>query len=222
MKTTYVLSVFFIFALISVCASAAEKEYVGLISKNPHDKVQVSSTISLRDLTETDRRILSLAKAAARECAKALETAVEKGVLTEAELFSTLYFPILPIVYPPAFSTFYDRYTDEVITPIVDSYLARDSRIIAVGLVDRNGYLPSHNSKYSQQRTGNAEIDIMKNRTKRIYNDIAGIRAAKNTSEFLLQTYRRDTGEIAADVAVPVFVLNRHWGALRIMYNIAK
>ncbi|MBT7088489.1 chemotaxis protein, partial [bacterium] len=36
--------------------------------------------------------------------------------------------------------------------------------------------------------------------------------------EFLLQIYIRDTGEIMADLSVPVFVLGRHWGAVRIGY----
>lgn len=221
MKTMNLLSAFFVLSVIAPAYAAvvAENEKAGLISKSFRVTAQVSDKISARELSEDDQRILALAKSVAKKCARVFESVVKKGALAEEEIFSALYFPIMPITYPPTFSTFYDSYTDDVITPILDSYLARDRRIIAVGLVDRNGYLPSHNSKYSRPSTGNPEIDIMNNRTKRIFNDIAGIRAARNTGKFLLQTYRRDTGENTAELSVPVFVLNRHWGAVRILYN---
>jgi len=187
--------------------------------KNPPGAGTVRNVISYAEMTATDRRILALAKAAAQECSRALEDAVKTGQKSEEDIFSALYFPLLPLSSPPAFSTFYDDYTDRVITPIADSYLAKDREILAVGLVDRNGYIPSHNSKYSRPLTGNPEIDIKNHRTKRIFNDITGRQAAQNTKEFLLQIYRRDTGETTADLSVPVFVLNRHWGALRIVYG---
>ena len=172
--------------------------------------------ISSENMTPLDRKILHLAKAAAKECSQALERAIEKGIKTEEEIFSTFYFPILPLTSPPTFSTFYDDYTDEIITPIEDRYLEKDKSIVFVVLVDRNGYLPSHNTKFSQPRTGNLELDIKRNRTKRIFNDVTGFCAAKNLKEFLFQIYRRDTGEIMADLSVPVLVKGRHWGALRI------
>ena len=180
------------------------------------------NTISMGEMTATDKRMLALAKAAAGECSRALENAVKSGQKSEEDIFSTLYFPLSPVTSPPSFSTFYDDYTDKVITPIVDSYLAKDKRILAVGLVDSNGYIPSQNSKYSRPLTGNPEIDIKNHRTKRIFNDITGLQACRNTRGFLLQIYRRDTGETTADLSVPVFVLNRHWGALRILYGRAE
>jgi len=220
----YILLLFLLFFVLvsmpALQAAVAQKKAIGIgAEKSSSAAGPVRNTISVQEMTPTDKRILVLAKAAARECAGALESAVKNGVLSEADIFSTLYFPVLPVTSPPTFSTFYDSYTDRVITPIVDSYLARDKKILAVGLVDRNGYLPSHNSKYSRPLTGKAEIDIKNNRTKRIFNDITGIQASRNTGEFLLQIYRRDTGETSAELSVPVFVLNRHWGALRIVYG---
>ena len=35
----------------------------------------------------------------------------------------------------------------------------------------------------------------------------------------LLQTYRRDTGEIMHDISVPIQVNGRHWGGFRIGYR---
>ena len=171
-------------------------------------------------MSPLDYRMLELAIEAARECSQTLEAAIDQGIKSEKEIFSTLYFPIIPLTSPPTFSTFYDDYTDKAITPIEDNYLAKDKRIVFVVLVDRNGYLPSHNTKFSQPPSGDRSIDIKRNRTKRIFNDITGFCAAKNRGDFLLQRYRRDTGELIADISVPVFVKNRHWGALRIGFAV--
>ena len=67
--------------------------------------------------------------------------------------------------------------------------------------------------------TGDAELDKVHNRTKRIFDDKTGLKAAQNTEMFLLQTYMRDTGEIINDVSTPIMFNNRHWGAVRIGYK---
>jgi len=59
----------------------------------------------------------------------------------------------------------------------------------------------------------------VRNRTKRIFDDRTGIRAAQNTSPFLLQTYMRDTGEIMNDMSTPIIIDGRHWGGVRIGYS---
>lgn len=171
------------------------------------------------ELTPLDNDILAMAQSAAAECARTLEAAIDQGLKSEDDVFSTLYFPILPLTSPPTFSTSYDDFTDSAIRPIEDRYQVMNKGIVFVVLVDRNGYLPSHNSNFSQARTGDRAIDLKINRTKRIFNDITGFRAAKNQQEFLLQVYRRDTGEGMRDLSVPVIVHGKHWGALRIGYS---
>lgn len=52
-------------------------------------------------------------------------------------------------------------------------------------------------------------------REGRVFNDPVGLAAAQ-TTEVLVQTYLRDTGETLYDVAVPIEVDGRHWGALRL------
>lgn len=42
--------------------------------------------------------------------------------------------------------------------------------------------------------------------------------AQDGRSGLLLQTYRRDTGEIMHDLSVPVYVNGKHWGGFRIGY----
>ena len=62
----------------------------------------------------------------------------------------------------------------------------------------------SHNLHYSMPLTGNPEIDKVNNRTKRIFNDKTGRKAAKKLEPILLQTYTRDAGEIMHDISVPI------------------
>jgi methyl-accepting chemotaxis protein len=178
----------------------------------------VRRAIAEEEMNAQDRRMLALAKAASSECAGALERAMKQGVKSEEELFSTLYFPILPLTTPPTYTTFYDDYTDKALTPIEDRYLGKDPNVLFVILVDVNGYVPSHNSRYSKPATGDPQADLKNRRTKRIFNDITGFFSAKHAKGPLLQLYRRDTGEIIADLSVPVFVKGRRWGALRIGY----
>ncbi len=67
--------------------------------------------------------------------------------------------------------------------------------------------------------TGNFGEDLVKSRTKRIFDDPTGIRCAHNQEAFLLQTYKRDTGEIMHDLSSPIYVNGEHWGALRVGYK---
>lgn len=120
---------------------------------------------------------------------------------------------------PQKYHTQYDRYTDESIRIILDKYLAQDDRIKFVVAVDRNGYLPTHNSKYSKPLTGNGDYDTKNNRTKRMFNDRTGLAAARNEKPFLLQSYSRDTGEVMMDLSVPIHIEGKHWGSIRFGYQ---
>ena len=64
--------------------------------------------------------------------------------------------------------------------------------------------------------TGDYQTDLLGNRTRRIYTDPTGQRAAKNTEPLLLQTYARDTGEILSEMNMPILVDGRVWGNIRI------
>ncbi len=150
-----------------------------------------------------------------------LEQLLKSEKLKENQLFDTFYIPI-PNTSPQKYHTQYDRISDQAIQEPLDKCLAKDERIAFVVAVDVNGYLPTHNQKYSQPLTGKADIDLNNNRTKRIFNDRTGLAAAKNTEPFLLQRYQRDTGEQMSDLSVPILIRGKHWGALRIGYKTTK
>ena len=46
-----------------------------------------------------------------------------------------------------------------------------------------------------------------------------GAYGAENQKASLFQTYVRDTGEILADLTMPIMLNGRHWGAVRIGYR---
>ena len=99
------------------------------------------------------------------------------------------------------------------------SLLAKLPQLAYAGAVDNNGYFPTHNKKFSQPLTGNYDVDIVNNRTKRIFDDRTGSRCGSNTKAFLLQTYKRDTGEVMHDLSAPIYVDGKHWGGFRVGYR---
>jgi methyl-accepting chemotaxis protein len=148
----------------------------------------------------------------------ALEKAVAEKRITPAELFDRTYQP-LPNTTPQKFTTTFDKFFDRYISPFQEEILEKDGNIFFAICVDDNGYVPCHNQRYSRPLTGDMEIDSANNRTKRKFDDRTGIWAAQNREKFLLQTYARDTGEIMNDISTPIFIQERHWGAIRIGYR---
>jgi len=147
---------------------------------------------------------------------KILSDAVDRGIFTLEDLFDEKYIPI-PNTDPPKYHTRYDRWCDEAICAYQDSFLDNELVAFAV-LVDRNGYLPTHNTKFSQPLTGDREKDLSGNRTKRLFDHDIGLNAARNEEGILIQQYERDTGEKMWDISVPVRLKGKHWGAFRIGY----
>ena len=146
-----------------------------------------------------------------------LEKAISEGRITREALFSADYKPV-PNTMPQKFNTPFDRLFDEIISPIQEEIVARDSKLFYTICLDRNGYCPSHNKRYTQPLTGDLQKDSGGNRTKRIFDDRTGLRAATNQEPFLLQTYMRDTGEVMNDMSTPIIIGGKHWGTVRIGY----
>lgn len=169
-------------------------------------------------LDDFSSEILVLARQCRQDVEQEFHHILETNTLTFNQLFDTFYIPI-PGTHPQKYTTQYDKITDERIRIILDKYLEKDPRLIYVVAVDSNGYLPTHNSKYSQPLTDDPAYNIEHNRTKRIFNGRAGLAAARNKQRFLLQTYNRETGNTFYDLSVPIFVNSHHWGAIRVGFR---
>jgi len=170
------------------------------------------------DLSPNDAQILELARECAKQITAVMEGWIAKNEISEDRLFSFLYYPIEG-TSPPKFHTDYDQLADRDFAAIQESYLAKSQSIVFVVTVDLNGYLPTHNSRFSQPLTGNPAVDLVNNRTKNIFDDRTGLAAARSTAPYLLQRYNRDTGEKMVDLSVPIMIRGKHWGALRIGYR---
>ncbi|WP_321532424.1 chemotaxis protein [uncultured Desulfuromonas sp.] len=168
--------------------------------------------------SDLDHKAYLLAQQCRDEVVSQFELLLSSGRLTVGQLFDTFYIPI-PNTDPQKYRTQYDTLSDEILRPILDKYLAKDPHFVFCIVVDRNGYLPTHNTHFAQPLTGNAAVDSMKNRTKRIFNDRTGLAAARNLQTYLLQRYSRDTGEQMSDLSIPITISKRHWGAVRIGYK---
>ncbi len=162
-----------------------------------------------------------VAQRAAREVGKLFEQAIANGQITEAALFDRSYKPI-PNTNPPKHTTSFDSFTDRMLPALQEKILEDMPQIAYAGAVDNNGYFPTHNRKFSKPLTGDYDTDLVNNRTKRIFNDRTGSRCGSNTKPFLLQTYKRDTGEVMHDLSAPIYVKGRHWGGFRIGYRSAS
>lgn len=163
-------------------------------------------------------QVRAVAEQGAAEIGKLFEEAIASGRISEAALFDRNYRPI-PNTNPPKYTTAFDTFTDRVLPAIQERILESMSHLTYAGAVDNNGYFPTHNRKFSKPLTGNYEVDLVNNRTKRIFNDATGARCGSNTKPFLLQTYKRDTGEVMHDLSVPIYVKGRHWGGFRVGYR---
>ncbi len=191
------------------------------LKKDSESLKKTASEFEFKEETKEEiERFAKIAMEFAKECGRALEEGVKKGLISEEDLFDRTYIPI-PNTNPQKFHTKFDAFTDKYIQDIEEKYLQMDPSFVFAVLNDDHGYIPTHNLKYSKPLTGNYEIDLVGNRTKRIFDDTTGLKAATNKEkEYLIQSYRRDTGEIMHDVSSPVFVFGKHWGAVRIGFKL--
>ncbi|MDG4603464.1 MAG: protoglobin domain-containing protein [Defluviicoccus sp.] len=162
----------------------------------------------------------ALCQGLAARASSAIEAAVRQGRISLDDLFDTDYQPIAgtqPRQYLARFTTL----MDEILPPIQEPPLTNDSRIVFCATVDHNGYLPTHNKKYSQpQRPDDPVWNTANCRNRRIFADRTGLIAARNTKARVVQTYPRDMGGgvtvMLKEVDAPISVQGRHWGGLRL------
>lgn len=179
---------------------------------------QLNALLSIYELGTEHELYRNVAIDTANRIGAMFEKSIESGEIAEADLFDRDYQPI-PDTSPEKHSTRFDAYTDKVLPAIQEPILEQHSDILYAGAVDDNGYFPTHNKRYSQALTGDYDTDLANNRTKRIFTDRTGSRCGSNKDPFLLQTYKRDTGEVMHDVSAPITVNGKHWGGFRMGYK---
>ncbi|HEX2988129.1 MAG TPA: methyl-accepting chemotaxis protein [Chloroflexota bacterium] len=148
---------------------------------------------------------------------------------------------------PPKFATSWDHLMDVQMRTVLDGYVAKHRRLNNVYISDVNGYLFTHLTRYTQPWTGNRKEDINHNRAKRIFDQQVALRATRvgikgwdrvpkratrqqflstgvnpdqpvSPEIFVLQTLARASGDTVCDLAVPLFVKGRRYGAVRFSF----
>ncbi|MCA6064988.1 methyl-accepting chemotaxis protein [Thalassolituus marinus] len=170
------------------------------------------------ELGEPHDTVIREAKEAAEAIGGILAQAIQNNKLKESDVFDTNY-QLVAGTNPKKYTTAYDSFSDETFPAIQEPILERNGFIAYAGAVDKNGYFPTHNRKFAQPMTGDYAVDLLHSRTKRIFNDRTGARCGSHTNPFLLQTYKRDTGEVMHDLSVPIYVNGKHWGGFRVGYR---
>lgn len=164
------------------------------------------------------------AVAVAAKISATFEAAIASGAVTQEQLFDNEYVPIEgtdPVQYRTRFLSWMETVLPEILEPFRSS----DERIAFCAAVDRNAYLPVHNRMYSQpQRPGDVAWNTAHSRNRRIFDDRAGLAAARNTRPYLIQNYLRDMGSgvtvMMQEIDIPIRVNGKHWGGFRTTYRL--
>jgi methyl-accepting chemotaxis protein len=177
----------------------------------------------LGSIREENREFTARAIDAANAIARVLEAAVTQGKLSRADMFDNDYVPIEG-TEPLQLRTRFLAAMEELLPAIQEPLLASDGRMAFCAAVDRNGYLPVHNRKYSQtQRPGDVAWNTANCRNRRIFDDRAGLAAARNVRPYLIQNYLRDMGNgvtvMMREIDAPIRVFGKHWGGFRTAYK---
>lgn len=167
-----------------------------------------------------DEQYVGRGRAVVGDIERLLDQWIVAGHVSEAVLFRPAYRKI-DGTDPIQYLTEYTSLAEDAVTPLLDRFKDQDQRVVFCLAVDRNGYAPCHNREYSKpQRPGDVAWNTANCRNRRIFDDRAGVLAARLIGDQLVQAYPRDMGggkvTVLREIDLPISVRGRRWGALRI------
>jgi len=182
----------------------------------------VQSSAALGGMTD-DAPFIDYACARAAQIAAAFEYAVAQGQISQQDLFDRNYVPIAG-TSPQQSKTAYTDLLDHILPSLQEPALSFHPKVVFCAAVDVNGYLPTHNAKFSQSQSQDVVWNTAHCRNRRMFDDRVGLKAGRSIAPFLLQVYRRDMGggefKMMKDLSAPIIVNGRHWGGLRLAYTL--
>lgn len=161
--------------------------------------------LAAHDTGSLFHRALGLARGLATAGADILKAPVVEGKLQEADLLALDYreirgaeihnlsqfFNVLRVpsegFTPAKYRTAYDALVDRPLQEAFDRVLEQEPRLTFALIIDLNTYAPSHNRRFTQDWTGQADKDLAGNRAKRFFTD----------NRVLLRGARHGLGEMA-------------------------
>jgi methyl-accepting chemotaxis protein len=205
--------------VLAVSAIGVHVRFAGAGREPPGGVVDFIDRLRAEVASDIDR-----AKAGAAGIMRAMEAAVAQRDLTVGDLFDTDYVPVAG-TDPQQYETRSLKTLERLFPPIQEALLAATPSLVFAIAVDRNGYIPVHNAAVSKpQRSGEVAWNMANCRNKRIFDDRAGLLAARNARPFLIQNYPRDLGGgnivMMKEIDVPLTLGGRHWGGFRTAYKL--
>lgn len=160
----------------------------------------------------------------ASDISDAFSDAVNAGRISRNDLFCRDYRPVANSD-PEQVMTPFTEFTDYVLPRFQEPMLRFSDKVIFCAAVNIDGYLPTHNGKFSMpQKFGDPNWNKAYCRNRRIFNDRVGLAAGSSIRPFLLQAYRRDMGNgetvMMKDLSAPIYVNGEHWGGIRLAYSV--
>ena len=151
------------------------------------------------------------------------EDAIRCGDISLEAMFDDNYVPIEG-TNPQQVRTGMLDWAERALPPLQERFKANDPRLTFGVCIDRNGYLPVHNAIYSKpQRADDPAWNVANCRNRRIFDDRAGLSAARNVRPYLIQSYPRDMGNgvivMMREIDAPIRVFGKHWGGFRTAYK---
>jgi aerotaxis receptor len=202
-------------------ASVVARDALGFHTHFPtpdaHESIKLAERIQAA--VAADKPFLDLVTGVAAKASAALETALQRGEITEAALFDADYEPIAgsdPLQVMAPHTALVERLFPEFIEPP----LGVDPKIVFCAVCDRNGYIAAHNKKYSHpQKPGDRVWNMANARNRRVFDDRAGLLAGRCRQPGV-QTYARDLGGgnvmLLKELDAPIVVKGRNWGGVRL------
>lgn len=179
----------------------------------------VVQTVAAIGGTGADGIFITHVQSAAHQISSLFDQAIDTQRITLDQMLDDTYVPIARSD-PEQVKTSFTDLTDSLLPPILEAALTLDNRVVFCAAVDVNGYLPTHNQKFSHPQGDDPIWNTANCRNRRIFDDRVGLKAGRNTEPFLLQVYRRDMGGgnfvMMKDISAPIFVKGQHWGGLRL------
>lgn len=185
------------------------------------DELVLKFSMNFADTVET--KIAEAALYAQKKIQYLFDTGCADNKIEAMNMFDHEYTAIAGSK-PEQYRTKYNCFTDEILPQIQEEILSWHTSIVFAACTDVNGYIPVHNKQYSKPQTDDEKWNAANCRNRTILSDRNSLKAAKNTSGILLQTYFRDIGNddpiVMKDCSVPIFFNNKHWGCFRIGFTV--
>lgn len=180
--------------------------------------IVVAYILTSRQTASYEQLETATAKAAAMTGAKmystALDSAIDTGLLTVADVFDNHLEEIKGFNFggTPRYHSKFDFYTDRAVRGFQDKLVESFPDFLFAVAITVDGYLPTHNSRSEEAFAG---TDSNNYRGKRIYPKLPQA-VGHELDPVLIAPFPRDNGEPAWNVSVPILVKGRHWGSFQV------